>query len=119
MAVRSGRFSDLQFNTLVEGTVRGTISNVVQTFQSTGRQNPTKDADDKLSILLSRQFWAFRNEDSKEKQQKALPFAVLDELAKRLVTETDKSSSNSPLVQPFLLAGPVNIQKFHKENRNA
>jgi hypothetical protein len=45
MAVRSGRFSELQFNTLAEGTVRGTIPNVVQTFQSLGRENPTKDAD--------------------------------------------------------------------------
>jgi hypothetical protein len=53
MAVRSGRFSDLQFNTMAEGTVRDTISNVVQTFRSLGRQNPTKDEDNKLSILLS------------------------------------------------------------------
>jgi hypothetical protein len=68
MAVRSGRFSDSGFNTLAEGTVRGTISNVVQTFRSLGRQNPTKDADNKLSILLSRQLQAFRNDDPKEKQ---------------------------------------------------
>ena len=59
MAVRSRRFSNLQFNTLAEGTVRGTISNVVQTFQLMGRQNPTKYADNELSILLSRQFRAF------------------------------------------------------------
>jgi hypothetical protein len=64
---------------------------VVQTFQLTGRLNPTKAADNKLSILLSRQFRAFRNDDRNEKQQKALPFAVLDELAKHQVTETDKS----------------------------
>jgi hypothetical protein len=91
MAVRSGKFSDSRFNTLAEGTVRGTISNVVQTFQSLGGQNPTKDTDNELSILLSRQFRAFRNDNPKEKQQKALPFAVLDELTKRQVTETDKS----------------------------
>jgi hypothetical protein len=87
MAVRSGKFSDSRFNTLAEGTVRGTISNVVQTFQSLGGQNPTKDTDNELSILLSRQFRAFRNDNPKEKQQKALPFAVLDELTKRQVTE--------------------------------
>jgi hypothetical protein len=80
----------LQFNTLAEGTVRGTISNGAQTFQSLGRQNPTKDADNELSILLLQQFWAVRNKDPKEKQQKDLPFSVLDELAKRQVTETDK-----------------------------
>ena len=88
-----------RFNTLAEGTVRGTISNVVQTFQSLGRQNPTKDTDNKLSILLSRQFRAFRNDDPKEKQQKALLFAVLDELTKCQVTTNQLR--NSPLVQPF------------------
>jgi hypothetical protein len=55
-----------------------------------GQQNPTKDADNELSILLLRQFRAFRNDDPKEEQQKALPFSVLDKLAKRQVTETDK-----------------------------
>jgi hypothetical protein len=53
MAVRSGLFSDKKIRTLVERTVRGTISNVVQTFRSSGQQNPTKDADNELSILLS------------------------------------------------------------------
>jgi hypothetical protein len=71
VAVRSGRFSDLQFNTLAEGTVRGSISNVMQIFRLQGRQNPMKDADNELlSIILSRQFQAFRNKDPKEKQQK-------------------------------------------------
>ena len=79
MAVRSGRFSDLRLNTLAEGTVRGTSSNVVQTFWSSGRQNPTKDTDNKLNILLLRQFCAYRNEDHLEKQQKALPISALDE----------------------------------------
>ena len=50
-----------------------------------------KDSDNELSILLLRQFRAFRNEDPTEKQQKALPFSVIDELAKSQVTETDKS----------------------------
>ena len=103
MAVRSGKFSDSRFNTLAEGTVRGTISNVVQTFQSLGRQNPTKDTDNKLSILLSRQFRAFRNDDPKEKQQKALLFAVLDELTKCQVTETDKSITQFTIGAAFCL----------------
>ncbi len=90
MVVRSRQFLDKKFGTLVEGTVRGTISNVAQTFRLSGRQNPTKDADNKLSILLSRQFRAFRNNDPKEEQQKALPFSMLNELAKCQVTKTDK-----------------------------
>ena len=36
MAVRSGWFSDKKIGTLVEGTVRGAISNVVQAFRAAG-----------------------------------------------------------------------------------
>jgi hypothetical protein len=54
MAVRSRRFSGECYETLAEGTVRGTISHVVQAFLAKGRHNPTKDADNELSILLSR-----------------------------------------------------------------
>jgi hypothetical protein len=44
-----------------------------------------------LSILLSQQFRAYRNDNPKQVQQKALPFAVLGELAKRQVTDLDKA----------------------------
>ncbi len=82
LAVRGGRFSDMHCDTLAEGTVRGTTSNMVKTFWSLERQNPSKDADKEFSILLSTQFLTFQNEDPKENQQKALPFSVLNELAK-------------------------------------
>ncbi len=91
MAVREGRFLRERHEPLAEGTVRGTISHVVQAFRAKGRSNPTKEADSKLSILLSRQFRAYQNNDPKQVQQKALPFAVFDELAKRQVTELDKA----------------------------
>ncbi len=64
---------------------------MVQAFWAAGRQNPTKDGDNELSILLSGQFRAFQNDDPKEKQEKALPFSVLDELAKRQVNDLDKA----------------------------
>ena len=91
MAIREGRFSNNRNETLVEGTVRGTISHVVQAFRSAGRQNPTKDEDHELSILLLRQFQAFKNNDPQQQQQKAIPFIViaLDKLAKRQVTALD------------------------------
>jgi hypothetical protein len=63
---------------------------VVQTSQSSGQQNPTKNADKELSILLLQQFRAFTNDDPKEEQQIALPFSVLDGLAKCQVTKTKK-----------------------------
>jgi hypothetical protein len=89
MAVREGRFSWDCHKVLVKGIVLGAVSHVVQTFWAAGRQNPTKDDARELSILLSRQYRTYKNEDPQQKQQKALPFIVLDELAKRQVTELD------------------------------
>ena len=90
MAVREGRFcSRERHEVLVEGTVRNAVSHVVQAFRTAGRQNPTKDKDNKLSILLLHQFRAYKNKDPKQKQQKALPFSVLDELAKQKATDLD------------------------------
>jgi hypothetical protein len=66
MAVREGRFSLNHSDALVEGTIRGAISQVVQAFWESGRQNPTKDADNMLSVLLSRQFMSYRNEIPKK-----------------------------------------------------
>jgi hypothetical protein len=82
MAVREGQFLRDYHEVLVEGTVRGAISHVVQTFQEAGRQNPTKEDDRELSILLSIQYQMYKNKDPQQKQQKALPFIVLNELAK-------------------------------------
>jgi len=117
MAVRRERFSDSLFNTLAEGTVRGTISNVVQTFQSTGRQNPTKDVDNELSILLSRLFRAFRNDNPNEKQHKALPFAVLNELAKCQVTETDKSITQPTIGAAFFACRSCEYSKVPRQEQ--
>jgi hypothetical protein len=83
MAIREGRFSKDRTELLVEGTVRGAISHVVQAFWESGQQNPTKDTNKMLSILLSKQLRVYRNDDPKQVQQKAIPFVVLDELAKK------------------------------------
>ena len=101
MAVREGRFTKDRTEPLVEGTVRGAISHVVQAFRESGRQNPTKDADNMLSVLLSRQFRSYRNDDPKEIQQKALSFIVLRELAKRQVSELDKAISQLTICAGF------------------
>jgi hypothetical protein len=118
MAARSGRFSNSQLNTLAEDTVRGTISNVMQTFRSLGRQNdPTKDADNKLSILLLRQVQAFRNEDPKEKQEKALPFSVLNKLVKCQVTETDKSITQLTIGAAFFACRSCEYSKVPRQEQ--
>ncbi len=43
--------------------------NVVQVIREMGRQNPMKDADNMLSVLLSRQAKAYWNNDPKKVQQ--------------------------------------------------
>ncbi len=101
MAVREGQLSQDCHEVLVEGTVRGVVSHVVQAFRTAGRQNPTKDDDHELSILLSRQFRAYKNNDPQQKQQKALPFIVLDELAKWQVTELDIALSQLTIQVAF------------------
>jgi hypothetical protein len=101
MAVREGRFTRDCSEPLVEGTVRGAISHVVQAFWESGQQNPTKDSDNMLSILLSQQFRAYGNEDPKQEQQKALSFSVLDELAKRQVKELDKAIAQLTISEAF------------------
>ena len=101
MAVREGRFLLDRHEVLVEGTVRVAVSQVVQAFWTAGRQNPTKDDDHKLSILLSRQFRAYKNDDPQQKQQKALPFIVLDKLAKRQVMELDIALSQLTIGAAF------------------
>jgi hypothetical protein len=76
---------------LVEGTVRGAISHVVQAFRESGRQIPTKDADNMLSILLSRQFRSYKMTIPRKSNKRPYPFCVLDELAKRQVSELDRA----------------------------
>ncbi len=87
MAVREGELLRDCHKMLVEGTVRGAVPHVVQTFRAVGRQNPTKDDDRELSILLSRQYQTYHYKDPKQKQHKSLPFIMLKELAKCQVTE--------------------------------
>lgn len=88
MALRNGEFSGPAYDSLAEGTIKNTLSDVASTFREHDRPNPTKDDDGVLGRLLSRQYRAFRNEDPPTKQQKALPACVLLELAKMSLTAT-------------------------------
>eukprot|EP00957_Ditylum_brightwellii_P093136 7091070-Ditylum_brightwellii.AAC.1 len=91
MALREGRFSRKSHDTLAEGTVRGAVSYVTQTFRENDHPNPTRDNDGELGRLLSRQYKAFKNKDPKSKQQKALPIEVLKVVAKAKATESQRA----------------------------
>ncbi len=54
MALRDGRFLPKSDGPLAEGTIRGAISHVAQTFRDRGERNPTKDKDGELSHFLQR-----------------------------------------------------------------
>ncbi len=100
---------------LVEGTVRGTISHLVQAFREKGRPNPTNDLNNELCILLSRQFRASRNKDPKEKQQKALTFSVLDKLAKQQVTEFNKAMTQLLIGTAFFACRSCEYSKVPRQ----
>ena len=74
---------------------------MVKAFWESGQQNPTKDTDTILSTLLSRQFRAYHSNDLKQVQQKALPFVVLDKLAKRQVTKLDRAVAQLTISAAF------------------
>ena len=117
VALREGRFSRDRSKPLVEGTVRGALSHVVQAFRETGRQNPTKDADNMLSVLLSRQFRAYRNDDPSKEQQKALPFCVLEELAKRQVSELDRAMTQLTISAGFFACRSCEYSRVPKRDQ--
>jgi hypothetical protein len=89
MAMCKGQFLG-DYGTLAEGTVRSAILYVVLTFRENRRTNPNKEEDMELGWILHRLFRAFKNEDPKIAQQKAVPISVISELWKRQNTKTEK-----------------------------
>ena len=91
MTMRGARFSGPAYETLAEGTIRGSISYVTSTFRENDRPNPTKDEDGELGRLLSRQYRAFRNGDPNPVQQKCVAVCIFRELLKNRLTETKRA----------------------------
>ena len=92
MAVREGRFSGKSYATLAEGTVRGAVSYVTQTFRENNQLNPTKDEDGELGRILSRQYRAYKNFDTSPTQQKTIPICVVAKVYKKKSTETQQAT---------------------------
>ena len=104
MAVHERRFSGPSYDTLAEGTVRGAISFVSQTFRENNRHNPTKDEDGELENFLSRQYRAFNNSDPNPVQQKATPICVVAKVFKKKATETQRATVQLG-IRGFFIAG--------------
>ena len=60
---------------------------MVASFRHNGHPNPTRDLDGLLAWSLARQYRAYKNDDPKEIQQKAIPLCVI--LAIAIKTETE------------------------------
>ena len=117
LAMREARFSRPTHETLVVGTIRGTISHVVQTFRDHDRPNPTKDEDGDLGRVLSRLFRAYQNKDPKQQQQKALPVGVLRELAKVKATETQRAISQLTIAAYFFACRSCEYLKVQQSEK--
>ena len=101
MALWQERYLGKAHDTLASGTIQNTISDISSTFREASRPNPTKDNDLQLSFILQRQFWAFKNADPKEKQQKAIPACVIADIAKRTLTELQCATSQLTILAFF------------------
>jgi hypothetical protein len=76
------------------GSVKRTLANVSQGFQSAGFPDPRLDPDGKICLHLTQIFKGFENNDPKKKHQKALPISVLKEMLRLAIKNDD----------PFVLA---------------
>ena len=101
IAVRSGRFLHERHEPLAEGTVKNTISSVVQAFPASGRKKPTRDNNNELSILLLWQFLAYRNNDPKQQQRKAILIFVLAKVTKQQITKTECATAQLTIAALF------------------
>jgi len=104
MAVCEGRFSRQSDAPLAAGTVKSTtINNVAAAFRHHRYANPTRDIDGVLDWNLARQFRAYKKDEPKEIQQKAIPTIIISLIAKLQATETQKAIAQL-IVGAFFLA---------------
>ena len=85
-AVREATYSKRTKQTLVAETVRGTVDNVATTFRDYDREDPRLDKDGKTARILQQQYSGYRKEDPPERQQKAAPAALVEEVTKNKAT---------------------------------
>jgi hypothetical protein len=80
VAIHQGRFLRQNGSPLAESIVVDTPNLVAATFQENGLEDPQKDAKNNMCQLLQQQLSAYKKDNPKEKQQKALPVCVLRQI---------------------------------------
>ncbi len=118
MALRKGCFLSGSHDKLALGTIRNSISDISTTFRENGQPNPTKDNNLQLSFILHRQFRAYKNEDPKEKQQKAIPACFIAKIAKKNLRSLQGAISQLPTLAFFFvmrLCECVKVQQHEKQ----
>lgn len=66
---------------------------MVTAFWSNGHQNPTRDGNRLLAWPLSCQYRAYKNDNPKEVQQKAIPLCIITSIALKQATELQRVRS--------------------------
>ena len=116
-AVRSGTFSKGDHKNLVEGTVSTTLAHVAQTFRANNRHDPRLDHDGKTSYILQEQYRGYSNQDRAQKNQKALPIAVLRKMMELVFTDKEKALGHLCIGAIFFAMRSCEyLQSNHKED---
>jgi hypothetical protein len=80
--VRNNKFGHTKKERLQGSTVSTAISDVVQTFRSNLRSDPTLDRTNQKAILIRRQIKAYRDSDPARQSQACLPLIVWQKINK-------------------------------------
>ena len=107
-AVRQAEFSQGKKKRLVVTTVRDTIGYLSQAFKTALRDDPRRDPDGSLSLLLEQTFKGYANGDPGMKQQKAILIIVLLKVLDLAHTELATAMKDNVCADFFFLMRPCN-----------
>jgi hypothetical protein len=93
VAICEGRFSRQHNAPLASSTVSSTISHVAAALRSHGHPNLTHNKQGAPGWNLTQQMRSYKNTDTKEIQQKAIPLGIISLITKADTTETQKATA--------------------------
>jgi hypothetical protein len=87
---------------------------VVATFRSNGHPNPTRDTDGQLAWILAHQYRAYKLDDPKEVQEKAIPLCVLFLIALKTSSDLQQAITQLTLSAFFFACRSCEYLKVKK-----